>query len=244
MTKVFTKPYDRQDACRAAAANHRWLNELGLRLPALVAARSHELHFAFVSGGHAKPADLVPLARYLGQVHAAAHAAQLHEARLGTSYATGSGHRIRGFPEPRLQVIEARLGSGLVPDPLLNVGDVRRLLDVVADEPAAFYKDTNPRNVLITADGPVLVDFDDLTLAPFGYDLAKLIVTLTMTHGPLAEIKRALAAYNTAVVKIVTVSLDELMIWAELHHILTSPYLGRGGYKHSWHALRPQRGRP
>jgi hypothetical protein len=244
MTKVFTKPYDRQDACRAAAANHRWLNELGVRLPALVAERSRELDFASISGRHAKPADLVPLARYLGQVHVAAHAAQLHEARLDTWYVAGSGHRIRGFSEPRLRAIEARLGSGLVPDPLLNVADVRRLLDDVADEPAAFYKDTNPRNVLITADGPVMVDFDDLTLAPFGYDLAKLIVTLSMTHGPFPEIGEALAAYNTAAAEIVIVSWDGLMIWAELHHILTSPYLGRGGYKHSWHELRPKRSRP
>jgi Ser/Thr protein kinase RdoA (MazF antagonist) len=210
----------------------------------LVAERSHELDFAFVPGRHAKPADLVPLAQYLGQVHTAAHAAQLHEARLDTCYGTGSGHRIRGFPEPRLQAIETRLGSGRVHDPLLNAGDARRLFDDMADEPTAFYKDTNPRNVLVTSDGPVMVDFDDLTLAPFGYDLAKLIVTLTMTHGSLPEIEEALTAYNTATAEIAIVSWDELMIWAEFHHILTSPYLGRGGYKHSWHELRPQRGRP
>ena len=37
----------------------------------------------------------------------------------------------------------------------------------------------------MTATGPAIVDFDDLTLAPFGYDLAKLVVSTAMTHGPL-----------------------------------------------------------
>ena len=39
------------------------------------------------------------------------------------------------------------------------------------------------RNVLVTPSGPALVDFDDLTLAPFGYDLAKLVVSTAMTFG-------------------------------------------------------------
>jgi len=53
---------------------------------------------------------------------------------------------------------------------------------------------------LITPDGlPVTIDFDDLTLAPFGYDLAKLVVTLAMTYGELPgeQIAAALFAYNT-----------------------------------------------
>ncbi len=59
------------------------------------------------------------------------------------------------------------------------------LLHGACGGPAAFYKDANPRNFLITPAGPVTVDFDDLTLAPFGYDLAKLVVTLAMTYGAL-----------------------------------------------------------
>ncbi len=35
------------------------------------------------------------------------------------------------------------------------------------------------------------------------------------------------------------VTWEQLMDWAEIHHILTSRYLGRAGYRHSWHAVRP-----
>ena len=57
---------------------------------------------------------------------------------------------------------------------LTGFARAQRLI-VAADGPAAFYKDANPRNFLITPAGhPVTIDFDDLTLAPFGYDLAKL----------------------------------------------------------------------
>ncbi len=92
--------------------------------------------------------------------------------------------------------------------------------------------------------GPVTIDFDDLTLAPFGYDLAKLIVTLAMTYGPLpaARIAAALGAYNAATRhcrRLIPVTWEELMDWAEIHHILTSRYLGRAGYPHGWHEVRP-----
>jgi hypothetical protein len=56
-------------------------------------------------------------------------------------------------------------------------------------------------NILITSIGrPVTVDIDDLTLAPFGYDLVKLVVTLAMTHGRLPgnALGRALGAAPTA----------------------------------------------
>jgi hypothetical protein len=54
-----------------------------------------------------------------------------------------------------------------------------------------------PATSLSPPDGtPVTIDFDDLTLVPFCYDLAKLIVTLAMTHGPIpcATITEALRA--------------------------------------------------
>jgi hypothetical protein len=78
--------------------------------------------------------------------------------------------------------------------------DLPRLAALLG-EPAAFYKDSNPRNFLITGDGTIFaVDTDDLTLAPFGYDLAKLIATLTMTYGEIgpAGIETAREIYNRA----------------------------------------------
>jgi Ser/Thr protein kinase RdoA (MazF antagonist) len=97
----------------------------------------------------------------------------------------------------------------------------------------------------LTTTGPVTIDFDDLTLAPFGYDLAKLTVTLAMTNGPLPawQITAALDAYNTAAAagcpQAAAVTWEQLMTWAEIHHILTSRYKDRSGYQHSWHDLRP-----
>jgi len=127
---------------------------------------------------------------------------------------------------------------------MLTVRQAQRLI-AEADGPAAFYKDANPRNFLITPDGtPVTIDFDHLTLAPLGYDLAKLIVTTAMTHGPLPAtgIAQALDAYNTAVrqhTATVPVTWDELMNWAEIHHILTTRYASDGRYPHLWNEVRP-----
>ena len=92
---------------------------------------------------------------------------------------------------------------------------------------------------------PVTIDFDDLTLAPFGYDLAKLIVTLAMTHGPIpaASIAAALTSYNKAASRhcrsLPGVTWEELMDWAEIHHILTSRYAADGRYPCRWDQARP-----
>lgn len=94
------------------------------------------------------------------------------------------------------------------------------------------------------------IDHDFLTLAPFGYDLAKLITSLAMTHGPLpsALIAEALAAYNQALPgpphHIPEVRCSDLMAWAEVHHVLTSHYLGRRGYRYGWHECRPTTSTP
>ena len=180
----------------------------------------------------------------LGQVHAIAHAARLCHIRLDASYTTASGHLIPGFLTRRLAAVTRTLGAGTVPGPApLSTGQAERpLLRGACGDPAAFYKDANPRNFLITvATGPVTVYFDDLSLTPFGYDLAKLVVTLAMTCGslPALQITAALGAYNAATRQRCPEAgacyRKQLMAWAEIHHILTSRYLGRAGYQHSWH---------
>jgi Ser/Thr protein kinase RdoA (MazF antagonist) len=132
-----------------------------------------------------------------------------------------------------------------VPDARLSVQQAQ-LLIMNAGGPAAFYKDANPRNFLITPGGTlVTIDFDDLTLAPFGYDLAKLIVTLGMTHGPIpaTSIAAALISYNEAAARhcqtLPIVMREELMSWAEIHYILTSRYATDGRYPFRWDQARP-----
>jgi hypothetical protein len=90
----------------------------------------------------------------------------------------------------------------------------------------------------------ITIDFDDITLAPFGYDLAKLIVTLAMTHGHLCPpaIAEALDAYNTATSNrsgsLAAVTRHDLANGAEIHHILTSRYATDGRYPHRWSEIR------
>lgn len=114
----------------------------------------------------------------------------------------------------------------------------------VTGQPAALYKDANIRNFLLTDDGVAVVDFDDLTLAPFGYDLAKLVVSAAMTYGQLDPhmIELALNTYNShtaAVGRFTECPMQHLRVYAEFHHLLTAPYLHRNGYRHPWPRVRP-----
>lgn len=248
MSRPFVKHYASSSARQAAEANYRWLAglETRLRLPELTAASGPVLCFERIEGRCARPEDLVMLAAHLGDVHGSAHAAELHQARLNQPYRAVRGHMLPSFPHRRADAVARELRAGNVPgNELMSVARGQRLL-AGADGPAAFYKDANPRNFLITPDGlPVTIDFDDLTLAPFGYDLAKLVVTLAMTYGALPgeQIAAALCAYNTAAARpcaaLPGVTWAELMNWAEIHRILTSRYAADGRYPRRWHEVRP-----
>lgn len=242
---VYRKHSQDPAVCQQALANYRWLGGLGesLRVPQLVEVSALSLTFELIQGHHVRPAELVQVAGHLGAVHGTAYARELHMARLDWAFVVPSGGTLRGFPHHRVHAVRRELESGHVAGSLPSADDAAHLI-ATATGPAAFYKDANPRNFLITATGVVTVDFDDLTLAPFGYDLAKLIVTLAMTHGtlPAAAIHDALASYNAAVVRqpgIPAVTWEQLLGWAEIHHILNSKYIRAGHYRYSWHQVRP-----
>jgi hypothetical protein len=248
MSRPFVKHYPSSAARQAVEANYRWLAGLGsrLRLPDLTAVCGPVLCFERIEGRCAHPGDLAMLAAHLGDVHGSAYVTELHQARLNQPYSAVRGHMLPSFPHRRVDAVARELRAGHVPgNGLMNAARAQRLL-AGADGPAAFYKDANPRNFLITPGGlPVTIDFDDLTLAPFGYDLAKLIVTLAMTYGALPgeQIASALSAYNTAAARqcaaLPGVTWAELMNWAEIHHILTSRYAADGRYPRRWHEVRP-----
>lgn len=243
---MFIKRYPDPDAASRAAANHRWLAGLGgpLRLPRLQSVKGCVLQMDWVPGRHAHPDDLLSLAGHLGDVHGWLHTRALHAARLDDPRRDAPGHRLPDFLTGRLPTLRSRLHDG-VPGALFTPDAAERLLRAATTGPACLYKDTNPRNVLLTPEGPIHVDLDDVTLAPFGYDLAKLVVTLAMTHGapPRGAISAALAAYNGAADRhrpgLGRVTLAALLGWAEVHHTLTWRYLGRNGYRYGWHTLRP-----
>lgn len=225
---VFTKHYADPDRATAAAAHWDWLVNLGcdVRMPTLTSAEPHQLVFEHLGDQQPSPKDLDVLAEALGRMHAAAYGAQLHAARLDEPFATHD-LIICDFVTPRRAALD-------------------RMPVSLTALPAAFYKDANIRNFLLTDEGVAVVDFDDLTLAPFGYDLAKLVVSTAMTHGQLDrdDIEHALQTYNALTARSdveTTCSLEHLQVYAEFHHHLTKRYLDRNGYRHTWPDVRPWR---
>lgn len=243
--EVFTKRYTTPQAAARAAAHHTWLRGAcpGLAVPALLARRGTALDFEHIPGRHVLPGDLAAVAALLGRVHASAHRRRLGAARTNQPYRCGT-LVLEAFTDRRPRRITELLAAGLVPSPALTAAEVARWILGAAPTPAAFYKDANPRNFLITpGGGTAVVDFDTLTLAPLGYDLAKLVVALVMTHGPIpgALVREALERYNTplAGAGLPRCGVRPFAAWTEIHHILTAPYLGRNGYRYSWHTARP-----
>jgi hypothetical protein len=208
-----------------------------VRIPAIIRTRPTEIDFEHLEGHHSGPGDILLTADLLGHQHATAYARELHAARLDTRHCI-NGITISDFTHSRRGRIHQAFASGTVTDSLLTPATADQWLAHAATLPAALYKDANPRNFLIDGTRVAVIDFDSLTLAPFGYDLAKLIVTTTMTTGPLPDntINLALDTYNRhpRSLGIPTCSLSEFAAWTEFHHILTQPYLGTNGYQFAW----------
>jgi Ser/Thr protein kinase RdoA (MazF antagonist) len=181
--------------------------------------------FEHLGSQHPNADHLTILAQALGKLHAAAYTKHLHTAHLDVPFSTQRGLIITDFISPRRTALQRM--------PLLVNG-----------QPAAFYKDANIRNFLLADNGVAIVDFDDLTLAPFGYDLAKLIVSTAMTHGQLDlhQVEQALQQYNSHTAQAdrqATCSMHQLQAYAESHHLLTARYLHRNGYRYPWPEVCP-----
>jgi Phosphotransferase enzyme family len=229
-TTSYTKHY--RDPHRAAAARTHleWLRTLdsGVRLPELLAARDTSLRFEHLGERHPELADLPAVAEALGRLNAAAYH-HLPGARLDRPYRVSHILTLPDFVTRRRHAI-----TGILPGLLPSL-------------PVAIYKDANIRNALMTGTGVALIDFDDLTLAPFGYDLAKLIVSAAMTIGrlPAGIIDNTLTAYNRAAFDAsrpaAACTSELLRVYAEIHCHLTTPYLGRNGYRHDWAQVSPWR---
>jgi hypothetical protein len=236
---VFVKNYPTPERAAAAARHHSWLGRHArpLRQPDLLAVGPTSLTFRHVSGRHAQLRDLPLLAHLMGDAHGAAWSTDLHLSALDRPHAFADDTPFPDFVSVRESALQTRLDQGHLPD-RDALDELLVVTKVGAAGPAAFYKDSNPRNWLITDEGRVfVVDPDDLSLAPFGYDLAKLIVTLAMTHGALtqASVTAALTAYNRAACHYdpaLATTGEELDGYLLLHTVLTAPYRGRNGYRH------------
>ena len=233
---IFVKRYATPATLRAAQTHHAWLVGLNadVRLPRLLDRFNDGLAFEPMPGDIPGPVRMPIVAAAIGRLHTAA-APRLRDSRLDRPHDVGACE-LADFIHTRRHRLHDTARTHHIP-----ITAVDRVLEAASALPASLYKDSNLRNFLITdTDGVAIVDFDDLTLAPYGYDLAKLVVSMAMTHGPLDTnvIAMALDAYNSALGQ-VRCTPEDLAIWAELNWLLTTPYTGRNGYHQHWPSLRP-----
>ncbi len=245
MTATFVKRYRTSVEVDTALGHYRWLVGLAadIDFPALVGHTARTVEFEHFPGRTARPADLPTVAAALGRLHRTARRRGLDHALGNSRYKTASGLVLDAFAGPRRSRLHAVLRQGLAPNSPLSHRTVDQWLDHAAELPVALYKDANPRNVLISDHrGLVLVDFDSLTLAPVGYDLAKLLVTTAMTYGalPCSAAEETITTYSEQLdLDPPACSMAEIIAWSEFHHLLTHVHLGRHGYRHAWPAVRP-----
>ncbi|NEB01865.1 phosphotransferase [Streptomyces sp. SID13726] len=248
MTRHFTKQYTDSSRVAAAVRHHWWLTEHAppLHLPMLQVIRSNSVTYQWVKGRPARPEDLPRLAQLLGDAHGTAWASDLQTADLHVPHRFDDGTEFADYLSPRTAALRVRLEQGYLPNKAA-LHAMLSLLEKTAEGPAVFYKDSNPRNVLIAETGVLFtIDTDDLTLAPAAYDLAKLVLTLQLTYGPLrpAAIDAALVLYNEAAarhgVTLAATDRERLDDFLALHAVLTAPYVGRNGYHYGWPADFPR----
>lgn len=237
---AFRKSFPDVEAADAAVAHQRWLMGLrsGVALPELLAHTGSTLEFERIAGPTAEPDDITTVARTLGQLHRAAWRGGLRHAEMNRPFPVPGAKKLPGFAEPRRQRLHAALART---ECALTHHVIDKWLDASVNLPVALYKDANPRNVIVSPDrGPVLVDFDTLTLAPVGYDLAKLIVTMAMTFGAVSreQVIETRTRYVTAFgIDPGLCPLGHIQVWAEFHHLLTHPWRGQH-YAYNWNTVR------
>ncbi|WP_405550629.1 hypothetical protein [Streptomyces microflavus] len=128
-----------------------------------------------------------------------AWASDLYSAAMDTPHHFQGGTQFDDYLGPRKVALRRRHEQGYLPNKTA-LHAMLGLPEATAEGPCAFCKDSNPRNFIITTQDIVAVDTDDLSLAPLGYDLAKIVATLHLTYGPLSDqaVTTALLEYNAA----------------------------------------------
>ncbi|GAA2342126.1 phosphotransferase [Dactylosporangium salmoneum] len=247
---LFTKHYATPVHAARAVRHYRWIDGHAkpMRQPDLHAIGPDSLTFERVEGRCVGPEDLPRMAELLGHAHGAAWRSDLQSASVRTPHHFHDGTPFDDYLGLRQLALRRRHEQGYLPN-TEALDAMLALLHETAHEPFAFYKDSNPRNFIITTAGDIVtVDTDDLSLAPMGYDLAKLIATLHLTYGPLADraVNDALFAYNEAAggygAQLGATDRRRLDDFLTLHAVLTAPYIGHNGYR--WSLLLHLQGTP
>ena len=225
------KRYESTARLRQAVRNHRLLVATGLPVPRLIAVQPENgmLGFERIVGRHALDiSDLERVSAQLGRWHW-----QLAKERHAGDRGSLLRQKIKPFLPARAKLLRTLQAPGMLVD-----GSQAGAVGALAERcPPSIYKDVNVRNVLVGATQIYHVDFDDLSLAPAGYDLAKLLVSWAMTHVPRPPVETLLTSYNRAAGGELC-GPGVLAVWIEVHHVLTSRYVGRGSYRYQWAAVR------
>jgi hypothetical protein len=203
-----------------ALAHHHYLLTLGARVPTAWRLPEEPTTLVMGSAEGQHPygqTQLELVAAALGGLHQ----------RALTSTATAA---LPGFVEVRQRRLAALRAAGT------SLPDLGNWEKHAGETPNAIYKDTNRRNVLVSGATVTWLDFDDLTQAPPGYDLAKLIVSAAMTDGHSPDVGPLLDAYCTTLrgPSAIAATRRNLGLWLTMNGALTAGYVGRGGYRHSW----------
>jgi hypothetical protein len=170
---LFTKPYATPERAARAVRHYRWIHEHArpLRQPDLHAIGPDSLTFERIEGRCVRPGDLPRMADLLGHAHGAAWRSDLQSASRPTPHHFHDGTPFDDYLGPRQIALRRRHEQGYLPN-MVALDAILAMLYETAHGPFAFYKDSNPRNFIITKAGDIVtVDTDDLSLAPMGYDL-------------------------------------------------------------------------
>ncbi len=230
MTPVFVKHYTTAENASRALQAYRWFASMNvLTVPQLLEWSPTSMTYEFVVGRHASIEDLNALARQLGQLSAHVRSAELSGRQNLEAAVIGRSLRLEDFAVSKDAWI-AKHGAELSNS---EQASFQRVLSVTRQ--ADLYKDANLRNFLITASGlTVTLDYDSLTVAPTGYDLAKLIVSLYMAGYDVGkdEMTSALDAFNAD--GSAGVLPADLSDYLAVNGALTRRYVGANGYVRSW----------
>jgi hypothetical protein len=237
---VFAKNFADRDAMERCLRNHALVRDVAVgRVPEVLWVDRHTwtIGFEFLAGrAVTDDGDLEAAAAVIGRMHC-----RWRDSRA--RYVVGLDHPSeRVFSAPRRAPVEARLRVTQDHGNLLHRVSLDRLWMLADARAQCFYKDCNALNFILRGHRVSLVDFDTLTVAPAGYDLAKLLLTVMMRrgNGSAGLVRRCLGVYNAelCVKGGAPCGADRLLLFMELHWLLTMPYMAKNGYQVPWPALR------
>ncbi|MQB08167.1 hypothetical protein DXT91_29470 [Agrobacterium tumefaciens] len=123
----------------------------------------------------------------------------------------------------------------------LTASNFIRVLKHFSGTSSNLYKDSNVTNFINYNGGAFIIDFDTITLAPFGYDFAKLLLTDAVKSHSLEQqrVAGALMQYRWTPA-CGALSANLMLMFMDIHWIMAQPFRRKNSYQVDWAVLRPQ----